>query len=303
MDEICDLSFGLLRGLPLLGTALYRTTTPTTPTTTVIKPGRFVRAHSDCLPILEKAEAWCQGRSAVRLAAMLCGMMLYEVEDALSVAMTQSLRYQRGDRPVFVARHLIGQKPGDGLTLLTEKPKSHSLLKQEIAELTALVKLAVNCASRHEDEPLKRIADHLLRNARGTEAGIETISAAEAQVQAQAKAVAEEEAQRMQQELEELASKGGGSGVISPAKGNILARVLAHREKERVQERGQMGFPMLGKRPSAVLPTVISAFQEQAARKQAREVDHKLIEDAMAAGAKLKRQTSSAVDATNKGTK
>jgi len=34
------------------------------------------------------------------------------------------------------------------------------------------VKLAVNCASRHEDEPLKRIADHLLRNARGTEAGI-----------------------------------------------------------------------------------------------------------------------------------
>ena len=230
---------------------------------------------------------------------MLCGIVLYEVEDALSIAMTQSLRYQPSDRPVFIAQHLIGRKPGDGLALLTEKPKSQSVLKQEIAELTSLVKLAVNCAARHEDEPLKRIADNLLRSARGTEAGIETISAAEAQAQAQAKAAAEEAAQKMQQELEEQAAKGGAAA-ISPAKGNVLARVLAHREKERQEEKGPGFIGSIGKRPSSVLPSVISAFQEQAARKQAREVDHKLIEEAMAASERLKQHQDAAEDAPKK---
>ena len=207
---------------------------------------------------------------------MLGGEHLYEIEDALSVAMTASLKFPANSRPSFIGRHLLRQNQDPSLLQLEHKP-AH--LNEEIAELQTIVAEAVNSAARYDDEPLGRIADCLLRHGGGCGSGLDAIGKVE---------------QLLQKEDMEFAVACAAKAANAPPEGemasnsrvNPLLRVLSLRDKERrdAQDGEQSITIKLGKRPSQVMPSVIGTFQEAAARRQAREVDEEVIALAMAAG-------------------
>jgi hypothetical protein len=204
---------------------------------------------------------------------MIGGEYLYEIEDALSVAMTASLRYPAKSRPAFIGRHLLRQNQDPGLTQLSTMP-AH--LNQEIEELQNIIAGAVNSAARYNDEPLRRIADCLLRHGGGPGSGLDAIGRAEKQAQ-------QEEMDAAAALKAQAAAQGAEREVVGKSRENPLLRALGARDQERAADQSMQ--PMrLGKRPSQVMPSVIGTFQEAAARRQAREVDDDVIAAAMAAG-------------------
>jgi hypothetical protein len=209
---------------------------------------------------------------------MLGGEYLYEIEDALSVAMTASLRFPAKSRPIFIGRQLLRQNQDASLVQLTAMP---ARLNQEIVELQDIVAGAVNSAARYNDEPLRRIADFLLRHGGGPGSSLDAIGKAEQSLQ-------KEELEAAAARAAEVSVQRQGQEVVGSSMENPLLRVLNLREQERRDATdGQQPMPVkLGKRPSQVMPSVIGTFQEAAARRQAREVDDDVIAQAMAAGAR-----------------
>ena len=209
---------------------------------------------------------------------MLGGEYLYEIEDALSVAMTASLRFPAKSRPIFIGRQLLRQNQDASLVQLTAMP---TRLNQEIVELQDIVAGAVNSAARYNDEPLRRIADFLLRHGGGPGSSLDAIGKAEQSLQ-------KEELEAAAARAAEVSVQRQGQEVVGSSMENPLLRVLNLREQERRDATdGQQPMPVkLGKRPSQVMPSVIGTFQEAAARRQAREVDDDVIAQAMAAGAR-----------------
>ena len=209
---------------------------------------------------------------------MLGGQPIAEIEAALSDAMTNSLYVPSAERAAFVANHLVRCAEGASSSSApplpkppTEKPPN---LDEEIAELNDLVRDAVNCAARHADQPLRRIADHLLRQDVTTRAGIELPGDEPPQDAPPSEPPSPERTAS--------AAAAAATAAAAPAvPGNaLLAKVLANRKL------GDAAKPTFGKTPSAILPSVIGAFEEKAAERMAKEVDESLIEQAMMAGEK-----------------
>ena len=213
---------------------------------------------------------------------MIGGLQLSAIEEKLAVAMSDSLRVVALDRPKFIAMQLLGElEPGTGCRLQQSQPTN---LVAEIAQLTTSIKMAVNTAARHNDEPLRRIADSLLRSVGAAHPGLNSITVADVQEQKMAAAkVAEEAVDNRTPSATRTANDNSAAG-ISSISANPLQRVLDQREQSRRDEDTTRAMPKLGSRPSQILPTVIGTFQEAAAKKQAREVDDDLIAEAMAAG-------------------
>ena len=66
----------------------------------------------------------------------------------------------------------------------------------------------------------------------------------------------------------------------------LAAQASERAEEENARKLGDATKPTFGKTPSAILPSVIGAFEEKAAERMAKEVDESLIEQAMMAGEK-----------------
>ena len=211
---------------------------------------------------------------------MLGGMAIAEVEAVLSAAMTASLCVPARDRVPFVAQLLIaaaeGRDVASAAKLLnadppTEKPPS---LDDEISELNELVRDAVNCAARHADEPLRRMADHLLRQSRQTPLQLPGDDAADAAAAATAAAAV---AARQPVPSPATAPPAAAKATESA---NPLQKAL---EARRAPHAGR-DVPVIGKTESAVFPSVVGALQHEAAKRAARVVDESVIAQAMKAG-------------------
>ena len=114
-------------------------------------------------PCVQVAGATSETASKKMPNGMLGGVPLADVEAALSAALNASLCVPARERPAFIARRLVGDATDALPALPAERPAE---LEDELAELSELVRDAVNCAARHADQPLQRIADHLLRQGR-----------------------------------------------------------------------------------------------------------------------------------------
>ena len=111
-------------------------------------------------PCVQVAGATSETASEKMPNGMLGGVPLADVEAALSAALNASLCVPARERPAFIARRLVGDANDALPALPAERPAE---LEDELAELSELVRDAVNCAARHADQPLQRIADFLLR--------------------------------------------------------------------------------------------------------------------------------------------
>jgi hypothetical protein len=190
---------------------------------------------------------------------MLGGTPLSDVEGKLSAALTASLRVAPADRPMYIANHIRGQD-------VTVKPYAAARpadLDAEISELTKLLKAAVNSASRRQGEPLNSIADYILQQLTPDE-GDPVL----------------EEPVRKSSQPSTGQKTGEQSSKSTPRSANVLKDALASRAKATTPRR-----TVLGSTASSVLPAVMGAFQDEAAKRAAREVDHSIIEAAMQAGA------------------
>lgn len=197
-------------------------------------------------------------------AQMLCGTSIADVEAKLSAALTASLGVAAADRPLFIAQHL------QGLELTVQPVTSYAQppadLDEQIAVLTKLTKDAINSASRRSGEPVQSIAMFFLRQCGEDEAEPEPVPKP-------APAPAPEP---------ELFDKPTGSSAAESKPSNMaeLKAKLGIAPKASTPRRTGLA----GASPADVLPAVVSAFQEEAARKAAKQVDENLIEQALAAG-------------------
>ena len=214
-----------------------------------------------------------------------------QLEQALSEAFNASLRYPAPQRPVLVAHQLIGiALPSFARhSRLTVRPVDFDA---EVKALAAEMQEAVNSAARHADVSRRRIADHLLRASQ--QPGLDF-------------ACDENELAKIAEREAEAAAAAANSTVTASRSADVEARdrstlgprtALADSVRADVTSRSttqhQIAPPTLGSRPSAIFPTVIGAFQEQAAKRVAREVDESVIEQAIQAG--LKAQGMAAGD-------
>ena len=205
---------------------------------------------------------------------MLGGVPIADVEAALSSALSASLRVPVHERPEFIARFLTAAADGQPVPALPEPPSEKPpALDDEIAELNEMVRTAVNCAARHPDQPLRRIADHMLRQGQSTH-GLKLAGDEEEE------ATAAELAAAYSAALSAAEAAASAPSPERPANApNPVQKVLAARRAAR-------DVPVLGKTPSAVLPNVIGALKEETAKRAAREVDERIIAQAMKAGSK-----------------
>ena len=198
---------------------------------------------------------------------MLCGMAIADVEAKLGAALTASLRAPAAERTAFIAQFL--QSEGKAPLPVVQNSQPPVDLDAEIATLAQVIRMAVNSASRRSGDPIQNIAMFLLRQCGedeqetpASESGPES-SAEQQQSSSSPSAAADSAAGAKPRNLTGLRSALGVDGRVSP---------VARR-------------PVLGNDASQVLPAVIGAFQEEAARKAAKQVDESLIAAAMTAGA------------------
>ena len=198
----------------------------------------------------------------------LGGTPIAEVEALLSSALTASLCLPAEDRPAFIAQQLVGA----GAAAPPPKPPSKKPphLEDEIAELNEMVLNAVNCAARHEDQPLQRIADHLLRQGReklGLQLAGDDEELALGRAEAEAAATAAAAASM-------AASSKPSASAINP----VLQALQSRRRANNV--------PVMGKTTSTISQSVVGALQDEHAKKVAKTIDEDVIREAMAAGEK-----------------
>lgn len=206
---------------------------------------------------------------------MLGGSPIAEVEAALSAALTASLRVPSRERPAFIAELLVAAAEGKpaAAAAWADAPKTKPPgFDDELEEISELVRNAVNCAARHADHPLHRIADHLLRQGRST-VGL-TLPGDDAFEAAVAPPLAV---------MNAPSAEPVPPAAPSSSSGNPLAAIIEQRRAGGASR----DVPVLGKSSSTVLPSVIGAMQEEAAKRIAKNVDEGVIAEAMKAGAKM----------------
>ena len=208
---------------------------------------------------------------------MLCGMPVAQVEEALSSALTDSLRVPASQRPAFIANRLVAGT-SDAAALPDAPQTRPPELDAEIEALNRLVRDAVNCAARHSDQPLQRIADYILR-LQPDGAGLALEGDELQQHMPQLEPIAEASASRSP--VPALTPAAVRKAAITGKTENPVIQAIAARRKEKI-------VPLLGKTASTVLPAVIGAFEEEAAKRIARTIDEDVIAEAMKAGSKAK---------------
>jgi hypothetical protein len=202
---------------------------------------------------------------------MFGGRETAEVERILSTALTASLRVSAVDRPVFIAQHLLG---GELPVQPSEHPEKPADIDEEIMDLAELLKSAVNSAARYPDEPIRRIADHILRQvgdhglAFGTDQFQEQPSSPSSPAY---RFLGPPSPPQVEQKRQTVPAQAQGA--------NPMHRAM----QERISAKRQVPA-VLGNRASAVLPSVVGAFEEQAARRMARHVDEGVVNQALRAG-------------------
>ena len=192
--------------------------------------------------------------------ATLGGISIAEVEAKLSSALTASLCAPADERAAFIARYLVAGQAGiPPPKRLAEKPPN---LEDEVAELNEMLRDAVNCAARHADQPLQRIADYLLRQEfEGN--GLELEGDKEAALVAIAAAT---------------------PAAVTPAASAFTATL--NPVQKALNARRKPDMPVLGKTESTAGQHFVGMLQEENAKRIARTVDDDVIREAMAAGQK-----------------
>jgi hypothetical protein len=190
---------------------------------------------------------------------MLCGTPIADVEARLSEALTASLRVPATDRPLFIAGYLQGNQSSSPQSVLEEP----SDLDAEIAEISSLLKAAVNSACCRNEEPFTSIAAYIIRqhSMKDDDLPIDEAAVDPEPISAEATGTPEKQQPRSLNDLKDAVG---------------LSNHAAPRAKSA---------PVLGTSASNVLPAVIGAFQDEAARKAAKVVDQSIIDAAIRAGA------------------
>lgn len=197
---------------------------------------------------------------------MFAGMQMTEVEAALSTALTASLHVPAHARTEFVAAMLVAIADKAPTPAVPEAPSTKPPgLDDEIAELNELVRNAVNCAARHSDDPLRRIADHLLRQ--GRQASGLRLPGDEDPVVLVAPAAADAST-----------SVPDSPSVEAPQAVNPMQKALEARRVGRDVPVVDKGAVSGG--------SVIGALQREAANRAAREIDENIVAQGMKAGIK-----------------
>jgi len=207
-------------------------------------------------------------------------MPMDDLEAGLATALRASLVFDAKTRPAYIALRLLHEMMADTYDVVMPPPPKVQVAPKDIdatiAELTRVVKEAVNSGVRQAtaDEVrcsiVEGIADHLLLlNGGGGLFG-------DGQV-----------------EPEEIAATNGAQAdaseaapALSEVDKNVVAAALAGRGGPRKVSYARY---VLGRSATAVMPAVIGAFQEQAAKRAAREVDDKLINESVEAGKRVAR--------------
>lgn len=231
---------------------------------------------------LGTAPVWQHPASQPASKSMLCGQPFSDVEARLSASISASLRVHEPDRAFFISQHLLGE---DVSALLPQVPlPKPDNFEAEVATLTGLVKAAVNSASRQGgSEPLHNIAEYLLLYCIEDEellaydedqpvpTSIGTESTAPASTSALTGA---------------LATAGAGKAVAKqkPPPRNLAELKAAIGSLNKKKKTVRNSTTVLGKSASTVMPAVIGAFQEEAAKRAAQSIDEGVIAAAMAAG-------------------
>lgn len=203
---------------------------------------------------------------------MLCGTPVAEIEAKLSKALSASLHVPAAERAIFIAQHLLGHEPRPEMPTI-QKPDN---FEGELTSLSALIKAAVNSASRRRDsEPIQSIADYLVLHCTSDEELLMVIDEEE------------KEANTSSSLSSALANAGAGkssSQKATPKNLSALKSLVGARRRSSVSA----ARTVLGRSASTVLPAVIGAFQEEAAKKAAKAIDQSIIDAAMKAGTGFK---------------
>ena len=172
----------------------------------------------------------------------------------LSSALTASLRVPLDERPRFIAQTLRGEPP-----VVSIPVKEPDDLDAEIDILVELLKEAVNSACRRPQvEPIESIIMFLLR-VDGDDSQEEPVYAPPDPCDTPEQAAARRRPPRSIREFRSL---------------------LGIRAKSAAGARPKQ---TMGRTASVVFPTVLGAFQEQAAKRAAKEVDERVIAEAIEA--------------------
>lgn len=215
------------------------------------------------------------------LAEMLCGTSIADLEAKLSAALTASMRVPAEYRPSFIAYWLLDTQSPVPYPELTEKPPN---LDAEINALTALIREAVNSASRQPDDPLPNIASYLMRTHGDNEDEVDELEeepVPDVQPKQLPRRPASSTVQKKRDMRDLRAALGLGKNSCTPPRKTV---------------------PVLGHSASSVLPAVIGAFQDEQSKKATKRVDMNIIDMALEAGAvnELARQQERAEEEARK---
>lgn len=227
-----------------------------------------------------------------------------KLETALSAALTACLRAPEAERHAYAALHLLTNTMPDryeiDLPQFVAPPAAPPNLDAAVARLSEEIKGAVNSAVRRKacntqqaiDGPTspmlciyEAIADYLLLLHGGQ--GLPSLNADDDETYDEACSrdprvsfVEDGESKQGANLPSNLARQG-----TSPKQ--KLRRLIAGRPRKIVYAR-----LVLGRTASEIMPTVLGAFQDEAAKRAAREVDYDVVEQAMIEGEKVARQAS-----------
>lgn len=235
---------------------------------------------------------------------MLGETPIKEIEDALSNAVSASLRFKPYIRPAFIASFLLGREWTDARTNCAiahggggahAAPNDHLQIdppediEAELEHLNHIVRNAVDSAARRPDYPLKRIADFLLRTYGPDGVGLhfdedEHVDDPPVQIQpAKQMAVWSDALARVPQVHQSSVVAVNTATLASRGTPRSQAAALAKLSGGGVATSSSTlrEVPELGSRPSVVTATLIGAIEEAAAKRSAKEVDSTIINQAM----------------------
>ena len=207
------------------------------------------------------------------------------LEQALQISMSASLLYEEKARPTYIALRLLHEldedydvvdllSPSASIPLAGGPPKD---MGAAVASLTELVKAAVNGAVRNREMSIAEgIANHLLllNHEHGLLGADDDVDEAEAASDGAATPPAP-------------AATDKKSADARPAAMRTMRQAL---EAKGPQKKVSYARVVLGRQASSVLPAVIGAFQDEAAKRAARLVDDVTIRKAVKEGERIRKK-------------
>jgi len=231
---------------------------------------------------------------------MICQTPLEEVETALSAALTASLRAPEAEWHAYAALHLLANTMPDRYEIdmpqLVARTAAPPNLDAAVAKLSENIKEAVNSAVRRKacntqqaiDDPTstviciyEAIADYLLLLHGGQ--GLPSLNADDGETNDEACS----RDPRVSFAEDGESKQGSNLARQGASPKQKLKRLIAGRPRKISYAR-----VVLGRTASEIMPSVLGAFQDEAAKRAAREVDYDVVEQAMIEGEKVAKQAS-----------